>query len=448
MKDVFKNKKVMIIVPHQDDELNIAGGLLCSDYLDKENTFIVYTTNGDYFMNENTRKKEAYKVAKIVGVPQKNIIFMGYPDQLFTEDNHVYMTHEPKTFVYKKNENSSNYNYEKLLIDYCDLLKKYLPDIIICIDFDSHPDHRATSLIVEKSIGMILMENENYRPIVYKGFAYPTSYKSVDDFDFYPLRKTEFKNEDFSLGEMQNPYYKWEERISFPLSSCVTTQLLFKNKLYKCIKAHRSQLNLLKRTKLIINSDNVFWERRTDNLCLNAKIEVSSGNKDYLNDFVLFDCEDIMHGDIRKPKLKEISWIPDGNDKDKEINIKFSKKKKIRSIVLYQNICTKERVKAIAITLDNGSYNYSLLDDSKNCISFDGIDTKTVKIKILKSTGKNAGFSEMEIFDNERKKNLIENNQLNKRINILYRTINKITLDKDIFIARVINKIKRTFTNY
>ena len=66
MKNSFKNKRVMILVPHQDDELNIAGGLLCSDYLEKENTFIVYTTNGDYFRNKNTRKKEAYKVAKII----------------------------------------------------------------------------------------------------------------------------------------------------------------------------------------------------------------------------------------------------------------------------------------------------------------------------------------------------------------------------------------------
>lgn len=446
MKNIFKNKKVMIIVPHQDDELNIAGGLLCSDYLEKENTFIVYTTNGDYFRNKDTRKKEAYKVAKIVGIPQKNIIFMGYPDQLFTEDNHVYMTHEPENFVYKKNKNT--FNYETLLNGYYNLLKEYLPDIIMCIDFDSHPDHRATSLIVEKAIGMLMQKNNDYKPIVYKGFAYPTAYKSINDFDYYPLRKTEFKKEDFSLGEIENPYYEWNERISFPLSKCATNQLLLKNKLYKCIKAHRSQLNLLKSAKSIINSDNVFWERRTDNLCLNAHIEVSSGNKEYLNDFILFDCENIMHGNIQVPELKEVAWVPEYDDTEKTILIKFQKNAIVKSIVLYQNIAVEDRVEKISISVGDEEKKYNLANISKNYIKINNVETKMIKIKILKSSGKRAGFSEIEIFDKDRDKLLLTNSQSNKMINKLYRITNTITLEKDIFIARVINKIKRTFTNF
>ena len=183
-------------------------------------------------------------------------------------------------------------------------------------------------------------------------------------------------------------------------------------------------------------------------MCLNAHIEVSSGNKEYLNDFILFDCENIMHGNIQVPELKEVAWVPEYDDTEKTILIKFQKNTIVKSIVLYQNIAVEDRVEKISISVGDEENKYNLANISKNYIKINNVKTKMIKIKILKSSGKRAGFSEIEIFDKDRDKLLLTNSQSNKMINKLYRITNSITLEKDIFIARVINKIKRTFTNF
>lgn len=45
----FKGKKVMVLVPHEDDDLLIAGQVLPEIYKNGADTRIVFVTNGDNF---------------------------------------------------------------------------------------------------------------------------------------------------------------------------------------------------------------------------------------------------------------------------------------------------------------------------------------------------------------------------------------------------------------
>ena len=157
----FKNKKNLIIVPHEDDELNLIGGLLNSNYLNKDNTYIAYMTNGDYNCSVKTRFNEAKKALKMCGIKDENIIFLGYCDQHFSENKHIYMTSKDEIFeskkqkketyltdeeneyAWKKRKKHSKFNKEALINDLEFLIKEYRPDIIFVNDFDSHPDHRS-----------------------------------------------------------------------------------------------------------------------------------------------------------------------------------------------------------------------------------------------------------------------------------------------------------------
>ena len=410
MQEYFKSKKIMIIVPHQDDEFNIVGGLLANEYFNPTNVKIVYTTNGDYLCNYKARYREVFKISRKTKIPRENFIFMGYADQHIKESEHIYMTHEPNVFLSKKGNTETfaayigeyhytkynehaKFNYENFYKDMKEIIIENIPDVIFSIDLDSHPDHRAASLTFDKVIGEILKQNLNYNPLIYKAFAYPTAYKGINDFNDINLLPTKFNIEKNSLSEFQNPYYDWQERISFPTNM---DKLLIRNRLYKLLKIYRSQL-FIKHTKQIINSDVVFWQKRTDNLARNAEIQVSSGNASVLNDLITIELEKITNGDKIIPNIKNIAWIPDENDKDKEITIKFPKTIELSEMKLYQNVVDDSNIKSIQITLDKENQKFHL-KQNKEIIEFDNLKVNEIKVKVLDSKGKNAGFSEIEIF--------------------------------------------------
>ncbi|MBR7042101.1 MAG: PIG-L family deacetylase, partial [Bacilli bacterium] len=153
----FKNKDIMIIVPHQDDELNICGGMFTSDYFDMSRVKIVFSTNGDYLCNYKARVRETNRLVRRLKMKRENIIYLGYSDQYYNEDNHIYMVHEPNVFTSKKGDSvtfSNNYhfkkygennkfNYESFVSDIKEVILDNKPGVIFAIDFDSHPDHRA-----------------------------------------------------------------------------------------------------------------------------------------------------------------------------------------------------------------------------------------------------------------------------------------------------------------
>ena len=57
--------------------------------------------------------------------------------------------------------------------------------------------------------------------------------------------------------------------------------------------------NAVSHFEMMQNSDVVFWQRRTDSLSYRAKVEVSSGNGSYLNDFKIVDSSDIKRNSHR-----------------------------------------------------------------------------------------------------------------------------------------------------
>ena len=59
-------------------------------------------TNGDYNCSVKTRFNEAKKALKMCGIKDENIIFLGYCDQHFSENKHIYMTSKDEIFESKK----------------------------------------------------------------------------------------------------------------------------------------------------------------------------------------------------------------------------------------------------------------------------------------------------------------------------------------------------------
>lgn len=71
-------QKVLVIVPHEDDEINVAGSLMYHYVQSGAEVFCAFTTNGDYSFGAVTRMKEAWRSLQVLGV--KKVFFLGYGD--------------------------------------------------------------------------------------------------------------------------------------------------------------------------------------------------------------------------------------------------------------------------------------------------------------------------------------------------------------------------------
>lgn len=347
--NIFENKTTLIFLPHEDDEINIAGGLLENLKNINCKIKIVYSTNGDFATESKYRIKEAIKSLKVLGVSKENIIFLGYSDQYSDGENHIYMsekiwksqkniyrTNTPNNqdYHYLKHGNHAEFTKDNFLNDIQNAIEDIMPDIIISVDYDSHADHRALSLSVEKALGRIL-NVKDYKPILLKGFAYPCSYWGYSDFQNINIPSTKFKKEEETYSPYQNPYFDFQKRVRFEVGKRTRKKVLLLNPLYYATLKHKSQF-ILNKIYSVINNDQVYFKRNTNNLCLKAKIWASSGEAKYLNDFMLFDCSNIML--YSKEQFNKGIFTFNDDDKEKMIKIKLNKIYKLDKLIIYTSI--------------------------------------------------------------------------------------------------------------
>lgn len=356
--EFFGKQKVMILVPHEDDEINLAGGVIEEYVKHGSEVTIVFATNGDAEVGE-TRLHEAINAAGLLGVPEKNLVFLGYGDGWDNGGPHIYNAPKNETLssaaghqaVYGLRSHpafheGSSYTCDHYFEDIKQVVSKYKPDAVFCIDYDTHNDHRALSMLFEKAMGDIIKQTE-YRPKVYKGYAYRTAWNSVPDYgDSVNILSTRS-----NASERDVQQYRWEDRVRFPIDVRSVSRELKRSCLYCALAAYRSQ-KAIDCADRIINGDKVFWKRRTDSLLYKANISVSSGDKDKLTDFMLLDCDDLINnGDNPYDGV----WRPEADDPEKSIRVELNDAEYIDSILLYDNPSPRDNIINALITLDDGT---------------------------------------------------------------------------------------------
>lgn len=452
-------EKLLIIVPHEDDEINIGGGLIYS-LKNHDNVYVVFVTNGDFINNAKIRYKEAIKSLKILKIKKENIIFLGYADQPYDQKSHIYNTEEnwksnsghTKTYGamginewnYNKHREHCDYNKDNIIRNIKEIIIDIKPDEILCVDLDFHPDHIMTSLCFEKAMGEILNENKEYKPEVLKTFTYENSYVGEKDF-FEEDNCSKFKT--YKNGDLKsNPYYNAKDEIRVKIQKDCYSYNLFINPVFRAIKAHLSQI-LVKHATSIINNDYVYWKRNTNNLLNDAIVNTTSSNSEYLHDFLLADTKNVLNGNVKPIIYSERIWIPKEDDKDKMININFKDEKWVESIRLYNGRINKEFINKVLIIIDGKENKIDLKPEYVNELSI-GQKCKNIKIKVLDKICTN-GFSEIEVLEKKEKVNIYDyvniENEKNKNtlkwlsnINVI---IDKIYLKILIFAIRIKRKI-------
>ena len=349
-RDFFNGDTVMVIVPHEDDEINVAGATIYGAIKEGLHVFLVYVTNGDFQYKADIRYKEVKRMASIMSLPMENIHFLGFPDnsgkELLATRDRVFVNHAgfsethgsygiidyPTQYM----GGPLSYTYNNLVLAIKDIIERFKPSTIIAIDEDVHVDHQLTSIAVEESICKVVKENSNYTPKVLKSFAYDTDFESINDYYAMHLQST-VQNRAWIVADFlstNNPMLLWEDRIRIPVPPDCRSLSLVGNPMFRALGAHMSQSSYKHGPKLI-NGDQIFWQRRTDNLVLHATVTATSGNISKINDFLRYDSYDVTKK-IANPE--DYTWIPDDTDQESTVTIRFDEPTEIKYINWFENV--------------------------------------------------------------------------------------------------------------
>lgn len=422
-RDFFNGDTVMVIVPHEDDEINVAGATIYGAIKEGLHVFLVYVTNGDFQYKADIRYKEVTRMASIMNLPMENIHFLGFPDnsgkELLATRDRVFINHAgfsethgsygiidyPTQYM----GGPLSYTYNNLVLAIKDIIERFKPSTIIAIDEDVHVDHQLTSIAVEESICKVVKENSNYTPKVLKSFAYDTDFESINDYYAMHLQST-VQNRAWIVADFlstNNPMLLWEDRIRIPVPPDCRSLSLVGNPMFRALGAHMSQSSYKHGPKLI-NGDQIFWQRRTDNLVLHATVTATSGNISKINDFLRYDSYDVTKK-IANPE--DYTWIPDDTDQESTVTIRFDEPTEIKYINWFENVwfsndigqalqgTTIKTSTGLEINIPPYYYpHFEVFPYIKKYIFEQPITIDWISFTVMKPKGVMSGISEIEIY--------------------------------------------------
>lgn len=416
----FKGRTLMVIVPHEDDEINIAAPAIAGAVEEGLRVLCVFLTTGDWDYIPDVRIGEAVKALDVLGVSADNVIFLGYPDGGVHGERSVFVHGRtaPVTawganmtrgavgkseYYMAETGHHHTCTWDHLLADMERVIDTHRPDGILCVDLDSHPDHRECSIAFETVMGRILRKKDNdYTPVVLKAFAYNTAFEAVEDFYQTNLPSTVINTSRLLNKEgLDNPRFDWDERIRLPVVEACRTQDLGRNKTFAALTMHISQ-KASRRAGQIINGDEVFWRKRTDSLAMTAEMSASSGDAEALHDFQSGQMKDIVSG---RGDFDGKLWVPDEDDKVPWCRCTFAAPRHVESVVFYGNVASGSRILKSRLTFSNGlSVDVDTFRSlgRATTISFPPQDDIAwMQLDILERESSTAGIAEWEIFSEE-----------------------------------------------
>jgi LmbE family N-acetylglucosaminyl deacetylase len=142
-----------VFAPHPDDETLGCGGTIAKKLAEGYEVIAVVMTDGRFLLLKSCgiddpspeqvkeiRREEVLRATKILGVPEKNVIFLDFIDGTLGENEEVVE--------------------EKV----AEILKKYaLSEVYFPFERDGHPDHQAANRIVRRAIKKLGLKTIMYR---------------------------------------------------------------------------------------------------------------------------------------------------------------------------------------------------------------------------------------------------------------------------------------------
>ncbi len=268
---------IMVIVPHQDDEVLMAAGIIQKAVKKEIPVDIVMATNGDYgcrdFSTGRMRLRESLAGLSVLGVGEERLHILGYADTGMPEKDsflsHLYQEKNGRA-VYPSLCSSCTYGLEEkpdihtirygepgaycrdtFYQDIKEILQRKQPECILTTaESDLHGDHSALYRFVCDALDELNAES-GYRPLLYTGLIH-----SCAGDEEWPLR--DGGTFTCPAGLETKTSLKWEERIAVRLTAPE------KERKREALLKYETALEPNARAFLLsfIKDEEVFWRMR------------------------------------------------------------------------------------------------------------------------------------------------------------------------------------------
>ncbi|EJT6495561.1 PIG-L family deacetylase [Clostridium perfringens] len=274
---------IMIIVPHEDDELLMTGGIIKNAIESGVNVKVVMATNGDYdckdFSVGRARISESIEGLELLGLQSENLIVLGYADtgmpkeesfiwNLYEEKDEnkilesscskeTYSLENHKEYHFKNFNEHSKYTRKNFHDDLLGVIEKYMPkNIFTTSEFDTHGDHSGLYCFVVEILKE-LREKNNYEPNLYSGIVH-----SCDGDENWPIITEEVS--EFTCPKLleETSNLKWSEALSFIVPKEMQCNNLKENLKREAISKHRTALkpDAIEFLYSFVKKNEVFWK--------------------------------------------------------------------------------------------------------------------------------------------------------------------------------------------
>ena len=270
----------MILVPHQDDEILMAAGLIYELRQRDLPLSVVMATNGDYECKDHSkgeaRLRESLAGLHLLGVPEEDFIILGYADtgmeaevSFLTgllHESDEYRVHPSacgcETYSLPGHDEwhrqvfgeHGPYHRKGFVSDLKSLLETKLPNrIFTTAPFDLHGDHDALFCFLEEVLKELSVE-KGYEPQVYCGVIH-----SCAGDDVWPPR--EMARFSCPKGLWEKMRFSWEDRYILELPEELSPKAGSENLKYRALCMHETALepDAVDFLMAFIKEEELFW---------------------------------------------------------------------------------------------------------------------------------------------------------------------------------------------
>lgn len=446
LADTAETTKILVVAPHEDDEILAFGAIMRNAVLNGDTVHVVVVSNGDA---EGGAEKGRIRIAESVdaltsiGVPKENISFLGYgdtgwaisgdhesfmgklyraanPDEVFASFVGTQTYGNPDIgkddYHFQKFGVHADYTRNNLLNDLQTLINEYRPDHIYTTSiYDFHWGHKATSLFTNEAIVNIKRADPTYSPKFRTSMIHAQKPDGGQDDSWPPFNSESGPLTPFGCPgalEQTSPL-KFADRVTVQPPQDMLTLPLSDNLLAQAICKYPSQMpGQWDKDWLLafVRSDEFYWEKDYSNIALTATVTASA--------------ENISTGQTKEKAVDGIAdgyarftdkeWVALGQVKGAWIQLGWDTPHTINKVILYDRPNAVEHIKSGMLHFSDGSrVDVGELDNNGGAtvINFVPRTVTSVKFTVSDATGKNIGLSEFEVFEDpeEPKPNLALN---------------------------------------
>jgi LmbE family N-acetylglucosaminyl deacetylase len=270
--------QILVLSPHPDDDVITSSGVIYRALQDGVQVRVVFMTNGDYYGSSSQgyqRQGEAVAGEACLGLPEDDLIFLGYPDaglktiyndyaaagSVFVTSNNISATYGNRGLgradyhTYRFGA-PAPYNRPNLLQDLEDILASFQPaQIFVTSEFDRHDDHATTYRLLRMALDAIHAGHPGYAPLIHKTIVHWQQISNPN----WPnaLDPAAFVAEPPDLESSTSLAWSGRESLDAPLS--VQSDDYAGNPKYRAINAHPSQGGTGSFLGQFLHKDEIFW---------------------------------------------------------------------------------------------------------------------------------------------------------------------------------------------